>query len=278
MNRSARIIWFMPSSSSAISIIVPTFREESNLDPLIHRVFAATSKAGIEAEMIIVDDNSQDGTCDIVENLAQRYPVQLVVRRKERGLASAVLAGFRKARYDRLVVMDADLQHPPEQIPDLVQRLGEKDCDFVIGSRYVAGGGIAESWPWTLRLNSKVASWLARPLTPLSDPMSGFFALHRKTWAEADRLDPIGFKIGLELYVKGHCHQPAEIPIRFDTRVAGVSKSNWTERVRYLRHLFRLYRYRFPWRTGLVTLGVLSGGLMLLLSVLRIVRSGSQAL
>ena len=90
MNRSARIIRFMPSSSSAISIIVPTFHEGPNLDPLLQRVFAATSKAGIEAEMIIVDDNSQDGTCDIVEALAERYPVR--EPRPERRAVRAVLA------------------------------------------------------------------------------------------------------------------------------------------------------------------------------------------
>ncbi len=265
----------MPPSLSAVSIIVPTFCEGPNLKPLIERTFEATSKTGIETEMIIVDDNSQDATREIVEALGRRYPVRLVVRRQERGLASAVLTGFREARYDRFVVMDADLQHPPEHIPELIQRLDDKDCDFVIGTRYGAQSAIADAWPWIRWLNSRVAIWLARPLTPLSDPMSGFFALRRKTWEQADRIDPIGYKIGLELYVKGRCRRPAEVPIRFEVRAEGTSKNNFAERVRYLRHLARLYRYRFPWLTALVTLGALGGGVALLIFVARAMGSGS---
>jgi dolichol-phosphate mannosyltransferase len=229
------------------SIVVPTFREGPNLEPLIERTFAATSSAGIGAEMIIVDDNSQDETEEVVGALASRHPVRLIVRRDERGLSSAVLAGFREARFDVLVVMDADLQHPPELVPVLIDRLAQPGCDFATGTRYAAGAEIAENWPWLRRLNSRLAILLARPLTPLSDPMSGFFALRRETWMAADRLDPIGYKIGLELYVKGRCRRPAEVPIRFGVRAHGTSKTSIAERIRYLRHLRRLYVYRFAW-------------------------------
>jgi dolichol-phosphate mannosyltransferase len=88
---------------------------------------------------------------------------------------------------------------------------------------------------------------MARPLAPLSDPMSGFFAIHRRTWEGAAPLDPIGYKIALELYVKGGCRRPGEVPIEFATRAAGESKLTAREQVRYLRHLVRLYRFRFPW-------------------------------
>ncbi len=234
------------SSSSAVSIIVPTFREAPNVKPLIERVFAALEGVECEAELILVDDDSRDGTEEIVENLKAEYPVRLMVRRDERGLSSAVLAGFGGARYDRFVVLDADLQHPPEMIPALLARLDTGDCDFVIGTRYGGEGAVAAEWPVLRRLGSRLATLLARPLMPLTDPMSGFFALRRETWERARKLSPIGYKIALELYVKGRCKHAAEIPIRFDCRVAGESKLGFAEQLHYLRHLFRLYRFRFP--------------------------------
>ncbi len=224
---------------------MPTFREAPNIRPLVERVFAATARAGREAELILVDDDSRDGTEAIVESLRSHHPVRLVVRRDARGLSSAVLAGFGEAKYDRFVVLDADLQHPPEMIPTLLSRLDEGDCDFVIGTRYGGKGGVAWEWPLRRRLASRVAMLLARPLVPLSDPMSGFFAIRRETWERAAPLDPIGYKIALELYVKARCKRPAEVPIRFATRLAGASKFGVVEQIRYLHHLSRLYRFRF---------------------------------
>ena len=237
----------MSPPATAVSIIVPAYREADNLQPLIERTFAALDAAAIKAELIIVDDNSQDGTDQIVASLTSRYPVTLIVRRHQRGLSSAVLAGFDKAQSDRFVVMDADLQHPPEMLPAIVTQLDTDDCDFVIGTRYGAGGALDEDWPLRRRLISRFATLLAKPLAPLSDPMSGFFALHRRTWEQAAPLDPIGYKIALELYVKGRCHRPAEVPFSFAARTAGESKLSPREQLRYLRHLVRLYRFRFPW-------------------------------
>lgn len=247
----------MVSSPGSASIIVPMYREAPNIEPLVTRAFAATTQAGIEAELILVDDDSQDGTEQIVERLRERYPVRLVVRRGERGLAGAVLAGFREARFDRFVVMDADLQHPPEMVPHLLARLGKDDCDFVIGTRYDQRGSVAADWPIVRRLGSAVATLLARPLAHLSDPMSGFFALHRRTWEQAAPLDPIGYKIALELFVKGRCRRPAEVPITFASRTAGTSKAGFAEGRRYLRHLVRLYRFRFPRLTVIMLLTVI---------------------
>lgn len=232
--------------SSAASIIVPAFREAPNIEPLVERAFAATQAAGIDAELIIVDDDSKDGTDAAIERLKTRFPVRLIVRKGERGLSSAVLAGFGQARFDRFVVLDADLQHPPEAIPELIRRLDEPGCDFAIATRYGGEGGVDSDWPLYRHIGSTVATLLARPLAPLSDPMSGFFALHRSTWRRAARLDPVGYKIALELYVKCRCRNPAEVPIRFAARSAGTSKAGITEGVRYLRHLLRLYRFRFP--------------------------------
>ncbi|MCH8148544.1 MAG: polyprenol monophosphomannose synthase [Planctomycetes bacterium] len=236
----------MPAAQPAASIIVPAFREAANLAQLTERVFSALGQAGIEAELIIVDDDSQDGTVEIVDGLKGRWPVRLIVRTHERGLSSAVLAGLEEAKSDRFVVMDADLQHPPESVPDLLRELDRDGCDFVIGTRYAATGAIDEDWPLFRRVVSRVATLMARPLVPLSDPMSGFFALRRETLRQAAPLDPIGYKIALELYVKGRCRRPAEVPIRFAARAAGTTKLTFGEQVRYLRHLWRLYRFRFP--------------------------------
>ena len=238
----------MPSAPLAISVIVPAFREAANLRPLVERILAATGAAGLEAEVIIVDDNSRDGTDKVVAGLAGEFPVRLIVREHERGLSSAVLRGFAEARFDRFVVMDADLQHPPELVPELAAKLAESNADFVSGTRYAAGGKIGEDWPFLRRLASGAATLLARPLVPLSDPMSGFFALDRATWQRsADKLNPIGYKIGLELYVKARCRKVAEVPISFATRAAGESKMTFGVNVGYLLHLLRLYHFRFPW-------------------------------
>lgn len=259
----------MPTTVAAASIIVPTYREAPNLRPLVERVFAALGETGIDGELIIVDDHSQDGTEETAEALGKEYPVRLIVRRNERGLSSAVLTGFREAVHDCFVVMDADLQHPPEMVPALLERLGRGDCDFVIGTRYGGEGGIDEDWPFLRRIVSRGATMLARPLTSLSDPMSGFFALHRKTWERAARLDPIGYKIALELYVKGGCTRPADVPIQFSARAAGVSKLNLAEQWRYLRHLARLYRFRYPTVAPVVLFLLLIGVGALVLAAVR---------
>lgn len=242
--RQPIIIGLMPDGSN-VSIIVPAYREAPNIAPLVTRSFAALRKAGMTGELIIVDDNSNDGTEAAVASLQAGHPVRLIVRRHERGLSSAVLRGFDEARNDIFVVLDADLQHPPELIPDLVRRLERGDCEFVMATRY-GGGAVSQEWPWYRRLGSLAATALARPMAPTTDPMSGFFALYRRTWQQAERLDPIGYKIALELIVKCRCRSLGEVPIEFSERTAGESKASAAEAVRYLRHLGRLYRFRFP--------------------------------
>ncbi len=232
------------STSVNVSVVVPAYREADNLRPLTERVFAATRQAGLEAELIVVDDDSRDGSVEVVESLAADHPVRIIVRRGERGLATAVLRGFDEANGDILVVMDADLQHPPEKVPELVECIASGQAEFVIGSRYVGEGRIDKDWPLVRRLNSQVATLLARPLTSVRDPMSGFFALHRDTWRRAAPLNPLGYKIALELMVKARCSPCAEVPIVFGDRAAGESKLSLAEQLRYLRHLLRLYAFR----------------------------------
>jgi dolichol-phosphate mannosyltransferase len=256
----------MASQPPGVSIVVPTYREASNLTALTRRVFAATQNAGLDAELIFVDDDSRDGSLEIVQELAREYPVRMIVRTGQRGLSSAVLAGCEAARHEILVVMDADLQHPPEKLPELVGPILAGTADFVIGSRYVETAAVAEVWPWYRRLNSYVATLLARPLVPVRDPMSGFFALHRRTLQQARGLNPIGYKIALEIMVKAarlplprgedqgedrvrrHARlRIVEVPIAFDQRRAGESKLTFRVELRYLAHLARLYWFKYAW-------------------------------
>ncbi len=239
-----------PRAKVDVSIVVPTYCESENLPTLVEQVFAALD--GIDAEMIIVDDNSPDETVQICQQLGKEYPVQLLVRQNERGLSSAVIHGMRQAQGAIVVVMDADLSHPPEKVPELVKALQEGDADFVIGSRYVDGGATDDDWGLFRWVNSKVATLLARPLSPASDPMAGFFALHRERFESADKLDPIGYKIGLELMVKAGCRNVREIPIHFRDRLHGESKLSLKEQINYLRHLRRLYDFKWGWRFRLL--------------------------
>ncbi len=197
-------------------------------------------------ELVIVDDDSDDGTEDLVCQMKLDW-VRLVMRKGARGLGSAVLEGLRQARYDIAVVMDADLSHPPEVIPALVEAVAG-GADFAIGSRYVPGGSTEAGWGFWRRLNSRVATWIARPLTAVKDPMSGLFALRREMLARAEGLNPIGYKIGLELLVRCRCRRVREIPIHFADRKAGRTKLSFAERLRYLRHVGDLLRYKYGGR------------------------------
>jgi len=232
---------------NTVSIIIPTYNEALNLPLLIPQIAAAMRSRGWTWEAIVVDDNSTDGTPAVLADLSARFPqLRCKIRPNERGLSSAVLAGMSMARYDVLVNMDADLSHPPESLPDLVDKLIHTDAEFVIGSRYVPGGK-TEDWGLLRSLNSAGATLLAKPLVgPVRDPMAGYFALRRQTLAQADALNPIGYKIALELIVKCHVQRVAEVPITFHHRRHGQSKLTLKEQLRYLEHLSRLYDYKYP--------------------------------
>ena len=231
-------------NAPGVSVVTPTFREAANLQALASRIGAALDAEGIEWELILSDDDSGDGSEEIALALGERLPVRMHVRRdRPRDLSQAVLDGIELARFDRLVVMDADLSHPPERIPDLLVAL-DRGAGMALGSRYAAGGRIDGSWSPYRALNSRVATWLARPLTRCADPMSGFFALKRRRLPPSDRLHPVGYKIGLELMVRGKLNV-REVPIRFTERRHGSSKLDWRRQAAYLRHLHRLYLFRF---------------------------------
>lgn len=224
-----------------ISVVVPTYREAENLPLLAEAVDAALADLGREYELLFIDDDSDDGSERICAELATRFPLRMVVRKGQRGLATAVVHGITISSGDIIVVMDADLSHPPGAIPDLLGPLLSGQSDFVLGSRYVEGGTIHENWTLLRKLNSVIASRLARPLCPLRDPMSGFFAFRRSDMPEPKRLSPLGYKIALEIFVKGDFRSPSEVPIHFAQRRHGESKLSFKEQLDFLRHLRRLY-------------------------------------
>ena len=229
-----------------LSIIVPTYCEAGNLINLIPRIGQILKKSAIAAEIIVVDDHSPDETIEVCQTLSESYPVQLITRKNERGLSTAVIKGMDTATAEILLVMDADLSHPPEKIPDLYALLKNQQADFVIGSRYVKGGSTDETWGWLRKLNSKIATWLARPFTKVKDPMAGFFALPRQNFLKArELLNPVGYKIGLELLVKCRCRNVIEVPINFADRTKGTSKLSFNEQFNYIKHLKRLFEFKY---------------------------------
>lgn len=227
-----------------ISVIIPTYNERDNIGPLVEEI--SRTLAGEDYEIVFIDDNSRDGTAEAAESLAGRYPVRVVVRKTERGLASAVVHGFAQARGELLAVMDADLQHPPAVLKDMV-RAARDGADVVIGSRYVVGGS-CEGWGLTRRVISKGAIFLSHLLLPrtrhIGDPMAGLFLVKRPV-IEGAALKPSGYKILLEVLIMGHYSRAVEVPYSFRVREKGESKLKASTQIDYLKHLFSLMR-----RTG----------------------------
>ena len=233
--------------SKSISIIIPTYNERENVTPLMERIDRALSSR--DYEVVFVDDNSKDGTAELINSLSGKYPVRVMVRKDERGLATAVVHGIDHSDGSTIVVMDADLQHPPEVIPDLLNKAGN-GADIVIASRYVEGGGM-KGWGLTRKIISAGAIILAHLLLPatrlVKDPMSGFFSFKRQVIGKA-KLKPSGYKILLEILMEGEFENVAEVPYTFCNRSGGESKLNARQQIEYLKHLYSLM-----WRKGELT-------------------------
>jgi dolichol-phosphate mannosyltransferase len=225
-----------------VSIIIPTYNERENLPELVERLSKALK--GYDYEIVVVDDDSPDETWKLAQELAREYPIKVIRRLGEKGLSSAVIRGFKEATGDVFVVMDADLQHPPEKVPELLKAI-EKGADIAIASRYVPGGAV-RNWYWYRKLISKGAIMIGRVALPkirgIKDPVSGFFALRREV-VEGVELNPVGFKILMEILIKGKYRRVVEVPFTFGLRKAGESKLGGKTIVNYLIHIYRLMKW-----------------------------------
>jgi dolichol-phosphate mannosyltransferase len=220
-----------------LSVLVPTYCEAANLPALIPAVRAAV--AGVDTEMLVLDDSSPDGTADAADRLAPGF-CRAIRRSGSRGLSHAVIEGFSLAKGDCVAVMDADLQHPPDALPRLLATVASGRADLAVASRYAPGGG-TEGWSWLRRFMSRTACRMARKVTVVKDATSGFF-LCRRSVVEGVEFDPSGFKIGLEVMVKGRWTKIEEVPYVFRLRRAGASKASLGPALAYLAQLRALKR------------------------------------
>jgi len=224
---------------SAVSIIVPTYNEAENMDLLLKRIYAVRALQDIDLEIVFSDGASTDETCQYIEKWSDKGKVKLVRGAQNEGLSAAVMAGAKAAAGEFVVVMDADLSHPPEVIPELIAPLLDGSCDMTIGSRYVTGGATPD-WPISRKISSKIATFPARMLTDVKDPLAGFLAVRRERLACMDR-EVCGFKIGLELLAtSSDSLRVKEIPITFRDRCYGTSKMGLQVIIDYLRQLLIL--------------------------------------
>jgi dolichol-phosphate mannosyltransferase len=227
-----------------ISLVIPTYNERENIGILLPQVYRVLKETGRSFEVIVVDDDSPDGTWEVVQAMMRELPNLRGLRRiGERGLARAVLKGWQEAWGEILAVMDGDLQHPPETLALLIEALEKQGGDMAVASRHVRGGGVSEwnilrrgiSWGATL-----AASWmLPGTLATVHDPMSGYFALRRSV-IEGCTLKPEGYKILLEVLGRGHYRTVIEVPYVFIERQQGQSKLGLRQYREFVTHLMRL--------------------------------------
>ncbi|MBV8638576.1 MAG: polyprenol monophosphomannose synthase [Candidatus Eremiobacteraeota bacterium] len=229
------------------SIVIPTYNEAGGIERLLRALDKVFKANNLDGELIVVDDNSPDGTGAIVDRLSTELPVRCLHRPGKLGLSSGVIDGWKYARPQSVALgaMDADFSHDINILPKMVAAVASGQYGLAIGSRYVKGGGIT-NWPARRIITSKVACWLARPLTNVKDITSGYFLVKREA-LDGVHLDPIGFKIGLEVVAKARYGRAIEIPYVFTDRIVGQSKLNQKEIFNYLKQLRKLYTARlFP--------------------------------
>lgn len=225
-----------------LSLIVPTFNESENIGTFLAAVRETLDAAAVEYEIIVVDDDSPDLTWEIVARMLPTFPqLRLVRRQGERGLSSAVVRGWQVARGQVLGTINADLQHPPSVLAQMLKRI--EGVDLVVASRFAEGGGLGD-WAMHRRINSKVAHALGRILLPeafarTSDPLSGCYIFRREAVAGIE-LHPLGFKTLMEILVRGRIRTIAESSYEMRARQRGSSKLKIQHWFDYFFHLFRL--------------------------------------
>jgi len=231
-------------SENCFALVVPTLNEAGNIDEVLGQLTGALRETEYEYEIVVVDDGSTDGTVEQVREWTKRDPrIRLISREGERGLAGAVLHGWNQSRANLLGVIDADLQHPPELLPELLK--AAERTDVAIASRYARDQG-TKGWNPLRAAISRLSTLLAGPLIckkslQVTDPMSGFFIIHRRC-IEGLSFQTTGFKLLLEILVRGRIQKVQEIAYHFGLRRAGRSKANATVAFHYLHLLGRLSR------------------------------------
>ena len=230
-----------------LSLVIPTYNEAVNIAKLSQKIIKVLERISLDFEIIIVDDNSPDGTWKIAEDLAkQDLRIKLVRRMYARGLGSAVVSGWEVSQGEILGVMDGDLQHPPEILEGMINQIfGHQEIDIVVASRYVAGGGILNRSFWQI-LRSRLAIFLGVIFVPkifksVKDPMSGYFILRKKVISGIE-LRPMGYKILLEVLAMGSYRKVYELPYIFAARGGGRTKAGWQQYFISLFHLVELKR------------------------------------
>ena len=232
------------NQSIMFSLVIPTYLEAGNINKIV-RTLTSLLESSIpgDYELIIVDDNSPDGTWETALSMTSEFPQLQVMRREnERGLSSAVIRGWQNSRGRILGVIDGDLQHPPHILLQLLDAI-ESASDLAVASRHVEGGGVSR-WSFIRRLLSRGAQLLGLLILPrvtgrVSDPMSGYFMV-RRSCIEDTTFNPIGYKILLEVLGRGKIDEIAEVGYVFCERQDGESKVSWKHYLDYIRHLLRL--------------------------------------
>lgn len=228
-----------------ISLVTPTYNERENLPLLAAEIFAIIGREpDIDLELIVVDDNSPDGTGQVAEALKAHYPVEVVHRPGKLGLGSAVMAGFAQSARPHLGVIDADLSHDPAILPALIHSL--RECDIAMGSRFGATSRV-EHWAWHRKQISRIGVGAARLLTGVEDPLSGYFCLRRPVIQDF-ALTSAGYKILLEILVKGRYRRHRSIPFVFRNRQFSSSKLDLREHLLFAKQILYFSGYKLMGR------------------------------
>ncbi|KKR34535.1 MAG: Dolichol-phosphate mannosyltransferase [Candidatus Magasanikbacteria bacterium GW2011_GWA2_40_10] len=223
-----------------VSLIIPTYNEAKNMPILVEEIFNIVDKDKIDLELIIVDDNSPDGTGQVAEELSRKFPIQVVHRAGKLGLGSAVREGFSRSQRQYLGVMDADLSHDPKALNQMIFFLSE--YEIVFASRFETGS-VVEQWKWWRRLISQLGVCLTYILTGVKDPLSGYFFFRRQVIDNVS-LNTTGYKILLEILVKGHYQKIKEVPFRFRIRKFSTSKLEGKEYWLFLKQIIEYSLYK----------------------------------
>jgi dolichol-phosphate mannosyltransferase len=231
-------------SENTFTLVVPTLNEVGNIDEILSELTDVLRETQYEYEIVVVDDGSTDGTVEHVCDWNRRdQRIRLISRKGERGLAGAVLHGWSQSRANLLGVIDGDLQHPPVLLPELLE--AAERADIAIASRYARNDGI-QGWNPVRAAVSRLSTLAAVPLIcrkslRITDPMSGFFVVHRRC-IDGLTFQTRGFKLLLEILVRGRIRKALEVPYHFGRRRTGRSKANATVAFHYLHLLGRLSR------------------------------------